>query len=84
MCSWFYGPGAAGLFGGGILMMLPMLLFWGLILWGGIVLVRTLSQRKQDVRPLTTAGTALDILKERYAKGEISHDEYERIKKEIE
>ncbi|HML35164.1 SHOCT domain-containing protein [Sporomusa sphaeroides] len=65
-------------------MMLPMLLFWGLILWGGIVLVRTLSQRKQDVRPLTTAGTALAILKERYAKGEISRDEYEAMKKDIE
>ncbi|MCM0757286.1 SHOCT domain-containing protein [Sporomusa sphaeroides DSM 2875] len=84
MCSWFYGPGAAGLFGGGILMMLPMLLFWGLILWGGIVLVRKLSQRKQDVRPLATTGAALDILKERYAKGEISRDEYESMKKDIE
>jgi putative membrane protein len=84
MCSWFYGPGTADLFGGGILMMLPMLLFWGLILWGGIVLVRTLSQKKQDVRPLTTAGTALAILKERYAKSEISRDEYEAMKKDIE
>ncbi|SMC43623.1 putative membrane protein [Sporomusa malonica] len=84
MCSWFYGPGAEGLFGGGILMMLPMLLFWGLILWGGIVLVRKMSQRNQDVRSLTTTRTALDILKERYAKGEISRDEYDRIKKEIE
>ncbi|WP_217805869.1 SHOCT domain-containing protein [Sporomusa malonica] len=65
-------------------MMLPMLLFWGLILWGGIVLVRKMSQRNQDVRSLTTTRTALDILKERYAKGEISRDEYDRIKKEIE
>lgn len=84
MCSWFYGPGAAGLFEGGILMMLPMLLFWGLILWGGIVLVRKMSQRNQDVRSLTTTRTALDILKERYAKGEISRDEYESMKKDIE
>lgn len=82
MCPWFGGWGG-GWFGGGLIMMIMMVLFWGLILWGGFVLVKKLMQQSQDNRPVTLSQPALDILKQRYAKGEISRDEFERMKKEI-
>lgn len=83
MCSWFGGPGTGSWFGGGMLMMLPMLLFWGLVIWGGFVLVRKLSQSGQNAYPIGTAPGAIDILKERYAKGEISREEFAKMKQEL-
>lgn len=83
MCGWFGGPWSGGWFGGGIFMMLPMLLFWGLIIWAGVILVRKLSQSSHCNRPVAVSGNANEILKERYAKGEISRDELEQMKKDI-
>lgn len=79
MCGWFGGPWS----GGGLFMMLPMLVFWILIIWAGIVLIRKLSQSCQSNRMVTATGSAHEILKERYAKGEINRDEYEQMKKDI-
>lgn len=83
MCSWFGGPWSGGWFGGGIFMMLPMLLFWILILWGGFVLVRKQIQSNQGNRPTETVRTAMEILKQRYAKGEISREEFEKMKLDL-
>ncbi len=62
--------------GGGIW----MLIWWGLIIVGIALLVRWIIQQT------TRSGrekSALDILKERYAKGEISKEEFEQKKREI-
>ncbi len=83
MCSWFGGPGAGGWFGGGMFMMLPMLIFWCLVIWGGFILVRKLIQTSQENRPMGTSQTAMEILKERYAKGEISREEFEKMKQDL-
>jgi putative membrane protein len=59
-----------------------MLVFWGLIIAGLVLLVRWLWDRAQ---PGTGAGDApLEILKRRYARGEIGKEEFERIKKDLE
>ena len=56
-----------------------MLLFVVAILGGGFFLVRMLiKQSKTAIQ--TTENTALEILKQRYARGEISHEEFEKMK----
>lgn len=60
-------------------MWLIMIIFWivviGLVIWG----VSALSRRTGG----SSGSNALDIAKERYAKGEISHEEFEKIKKNL-
>ncbi|NOZ08504.1 MAG: SHOCT domain-containing protein [FCB group bacterium] len=65
------------LFGGGFMMVF----WWGLV----IVLVLAVFRWFQG-QSTTTPGrdSAEDILKKRYAKGEISKTEYEIMKKELE
>lgn len=58
---------------------LTVLLFWILLILGVIALIRYLARSGQDKRNKTS----LDILKERYAKGEIDKREFEAKKKDL-
>jgi putative membrane protein len=84
--NWHMGPGMMGDWGmGGFGMIFMMILFWGLVIFGVIALIRWLIQSTGG-RSHSGAGTgpdAMDILKKRYAKGEIARDEFETMKKEI-
>ena len=65
--------------GFGILGWFFMLLFWLLIILGVVALIRYLArsgQSREDKTPL-------DILKERYARGEIDKKEFEEKKKDL-
>lgn len=64
-------------FGGGGFMMI---FWWGLIIVGIILLVKWLSDQKSQTR---TEDSALEILKKRYASGEISKEEFEEKKKDL-
>ncbi len=56
-----------------------MFLFWILLIFGaGWIFKNTIAQRQQN--PLSRSEDALSILQNRYAKGEISKDEFEERK----
>ncbi len=79
--GWRYmGPGMMYGYGGGWFMGIFMIVFWGLFIWGAIALVRYLSRTRQYDSP---GNTALEILKKRYAQGEIDKQEYEDKKKDL-
>lgn len=57
-----------------------MLLFWGVLIIGLVALIRWLVNSEQNKNQ---EKSALDILKERYAKGEIDRKEFEDKKKDL-
>lgn len=67
--------GGHWIFGG-----LMMVVFWGLIIGLIVLAVRGFSSRSDSAGP----PNPLDILRERYARGEIDDDEYERRKAKLE
>jgi putative membrane protein len=75
------GPGMMGGFGWGWFMPIIMIVFWGLVIWGIVALIRGLST--PDSGRSTQADSALEILKRRYARGEITKQEYEERKKDL-
>ena len=66
----------------GIGMMGMMLLFWGIVMIAGVAGIRWfVNQTKQTKQP--RGDSAMDILRERFARGEIEKDEFEAKKKEL-
>jgi len=59
-----------------------MVIFWAFIIMGIIALVRGISEN--GGRHHRGGNSALEILKERYAKGEIGKKEFEEKKKDLE
>lgn len=57
-----------------------MIIFWGFLILGIIFIIKKITfssgPDKQD--------TPLDIVKKRYARGEISKEDYERLKQDLE
>jgi len=70
---WDYGAGMG--FG-----WLFMGVFWALVIIGTVFLIKTvIGTTKTEGK----SETALDILKKRYARGEINREEFEEKKKDI-
>jgi len=75
MGSWMMGSYGWGL---GWFMPLLMVIFWGLVIWGIVALVQyTLRHNTQS------SSSSLEMLKTRYAKGEITKAEFDEKKKDL-
>lgn len=71
-----------GLYGGGMWMFFHFL-FWLLVVIGVILLIVWVVRQTSGREGGRGGETALDILKKRYARGEISKEEYERMKDDL-
>ena len=82
--GWHMRPGMMGGWGMGWFGGIFMMIFWVLILVGLIFLIKWLIQTTNRVKSDVGNGNpALQILKERYARGEIDNTEFEEKKKVI-
>ena len=72
MQDWAYGWGAGH--------MIFLLIFWIAVIFGVVFVIQNLSGTD---RSTSRASRALDVLSERYAKGEIDREEYLRRRQDI-
>ena len=67
---------------------LMMILFWGAIIAIIVWAIQTVTRRESSEIHASHADlparTPLDIAKERYARGEVSREEFEQIKRDLE
>ena len=77
MMGW--GGGGLGLAGGGLL----MLLFWGVLIVAAVVGVRWLWDQGRPAAGRGREESSLEILKRRYARGEIGREEFELKKGDL-
>ncbi len=81
---WMMGGGGNPMMGGwnglGVMGWIPMFLFWVLLILGVVALFRYLGS---STRSSDKERSPLDIVKERYAKGEIDKKELEQMKKDL-
>ena len=89
MGNWGNGPGmgfyGGGFWGNGIFGMLFQLVFWVAIIGLGVYLFRRFGSRVPTGGSfqVNRSNSALDILRERYARGEIGRDEYEERARDL-
>lgn len=83
--GWHMGPGAMGGWGMGWFGGIFMIVFWILLIVGLVFLIKWLVQstKGNSMSPRSGSSSALEILKERYARGEINKQEFEEKKRDL-
>ena len=79
MYEWHWEMHPMWWWGWGLGMMSMMLLFWALVIIGLIIGIRSLLGKGREER----SDSAVRILRERYARGEINKEEFEARKKDL-
>jgi len=69
-----WGPGFGWIF---------MILFWGVVIVGIVAIVRWVREERSE-RSAPRGRTSLDVLRERYARGEIEREEFEQKRRDLE
>jgi len=91
---WFYGYSqtGSGMMGQGIMnwgygmgwgWSVIMLVFWVSVIVGIIFLIRWVVLSTDRRHGVKTEGSALEILRQRYARGEINKEEFEEKKRDL-
>ena len=66
------------------LMMLGMFLFWGVLIFAAVLLVKALFQSGTSQKQSSEADLMpIDILNLRYSRGEITREQYDLMKSDI-
>lgn len=78
MTDYGHGPGMMGYWFGGILMWIIVIVIIAVVVY---LVIRAKEPRGEDA---LMSETPLQILKKRYARGEISREEFDEIRKDIE
>ena len=82
--GWHMSPGMMGGWGMGWFGMIFMMVIWGLVIAALVILIRWLFRATQLTGSRPQEGdNALEVLKVRYAKGEIDKAEFEEKKHHI-
>lgn len=63
----------------GIGMMLMVLIFWAVVIVAIVLGIRWLASQGREPRP----DTALEILRQRYARGDVTKEEFEAKKRDL-
>ena len=58
-----------------------MVVIWGLIIWAVYWIVSRLSERRES--PAGRQESGLDILERRYASGELTHEQFEEMRRHL-
>jgi len=77
------GPGMMGVWGMGWFGIIFMLIFWVLVIVGLVFFIKWLIQTTSREKSEAGGGRVLDILKERYARGEIDKRKYKEMRKDL-
>lgn len=83
MHDWGYGPASGGWWMMGLGWLIPLLVL-GVLVWIAVQFGRRHQLGASPEQRGVRADRALDILRERYAKGEISREEFNAMKQDLE
>ena len=77
------GPGMMGSFGWWWLMPIFVIVFWALVIAGIVILIRSITKGIRTDSSPKQSDSPMEILKQRYARGEINKQEFEEKKKDL-
>ena len=79
MMWWDHGFSWPGMIFGAVM----MLLFWGGLISAAVIIIRAIVGAGSSQRSGSREEDAIEILKKRYARGDINKKEYDEIRREL-